>query len=52
MDDTLSYQDSFKWYDYEERKAYNYKHSADDYLLDTTDRNLNGGDDVYIITEK
>ena len=51
-EDTLSYQDSFKWYDYEERKAYNYKHSADDYLLDTTDRNLNGGDDVYIITEK
>lgn len=45
MDDTLSYQDSFKWYDYEERKAYNYKHSADDYLLDTTDRNLNGDDD-------
>lgn len=45
MDDTLSYQDSFKWYDYEEKKAYNYKHSANDYLLDTTDRNLNGDDD-------
>ena len=45
MDNTLSYQDSFKWYDYDERKAYNYKHSEDDYLLDTTDRNLNGDDD-------
>lgn len=45
MDDTLSYQDSFKWYDYEERKAYNYRHSEDDYLLDMTDRNLNGDDD-------
>lgn len=34
--DTLSYQDSFKWYSMREQKAYNYSRSCD-VLLDTTD---------------
>lgn len=35
-DGTLSYQDSFKWYDYTNRKAYNYAHSNCSHELDTT----------------
>ena len=35
LEDTLSYQDSFKWYSYSRNKAYN---------LDTTDLNLYGDD--------
>ena len=41
-DDTLSYQDSFKWYDMDKRIAYNYPEDGADYGLDTTDLNLYG----------
>ena len=45
-EDTLSYQDSFKWYDIDKRVAYNYPVDSADYALDTTDINLYGdGDD-------
>ena len=43
--DTLSYQDSFKYYDYDRNIAYNYADSRYDYTLDTTDLNLEGDDD-------
>lgn len=42
--DTLSYQDSFKWYNYDQNKAYNYVNSGASYNLDTTDLNLYGDD--------
>ena len=45
MDDVLSYQDSFKWYDIMARKAYNYPYGEDYYELDTTARNLYGDED-------
>lgn len=41
-DDTLSYQDSFKWYDMDKRIAYNYPEQGAEYNLDTTDLNLYG----------
>ena len=44
-EDTLSYQDSFKWYSYSRNKAYNYGNSGTSYNLDTTDLNLYGDDD-------
>lgn len=44
-DDTLSYQDSFKWYDMETGIAYNYERSDADYDLATTDLNLYGDTD-------
>ena len=40
--DILSYQDSFKYYDYDGNIAYNYADSRYDYNLDTTDLNLEG----------
>ncbi|MDE6338228.1 MAG: hypothetical protein K2K97_00385, partial [Muribaculaceae bacterium] len=40
--DTLSYQDSFKFYDYDRNIAYNYTDAHFDYCLDTTDVNLDG----------
>ena len=40
--DTLSYQDSFKWYSYSRSKAYNYENPDSSYNLDTTDLNLYG----------
>ena len=43
--DTLSYQDSFKWYDINERRAYNYEVNGYDYELDTTDGSIDGEDD-------
>lgn len=43
--DTLSYQDSFKWYCYNRDKAYNYPHAEYTYELDTTDLNLYGDSD-------
>ena len=43
--DTLSYQDSFKFYDYDRDIAYNYPDLSYDYCLDTTDLNLEGDDD-------
>ena len=45
LEDTLSYQDSFKWYSYDQSKAYNYENSGTSYNLDTTDLNLYGDDD-------
>jgi hypothetical protein len=44
LEDTLSYQDSFKWYSYNQNKAYNYENSGTSYNLDTTDLNLYGDD--------
>ena len=41
-DDTLSYQDSFKWYDLDKGIAYNYPEDGANYALDTTDLNLYG----------
>lgn len=45
LEDTLSYQDSFKWYSYNQNKAYNYENSHYSYNLDTTDLNLYGDTD-------
>ncbi len=45
LEDTLSYQDSFKWYNYNLNKAYNYENSHFSYNLDTTDLNLYGDTD-------
>ena len=45
MDDVLSYQDSFKWYDCKAKKAYNYQYDENFYELDTTDLNLYGDED-------
>lgn len=42
-DSTISYQDSFKWYDMDEHRAYNYGHADADYELDTTEEYLDGG---------
>lgn len=44
-EDTISYQDSFKWYCYGSNKAYNYPHNDYSYELDTTDLNLYGDED-------
>lgn len=44
-EDTLSYQDSFKFLDYKNKRAYNFKFSDYYEALDTTDLNLNGDDD-------
>lgn len=44
-EETLSYQDSFKWYRYAQNKAYNYPHAKYTYELDTTDLNLYGDQD-------
>ena len=40
LEDTLSYQDSFKWYSYSRNKAYNYENPNFSYNLDITDLNL------------
>ena len=40
MYDTLSYQDSFKYYDYNKSTAYNYPEASYDYNLDTRASNL------------
>ncbi|MBD5427033.1 MAG: hypothetical protein HDR38_05730 [Treponema sp.] len=45
MYDTLSYQDSFKFYDYDRNTAYNYVDSSYNYCLDTTDVNIDGEED-------
>jgi len=42
MDDPLSYQDSFKWYNYNREQAYNHGDGSWDYELDTTDGSLDG----------
>lgn len=41
---TISYQDSFKWYDMDRHKAYNYSEDNCDWNLDTTDEHLDGGE--------
>lgn len=41
-DDTVSYQDSFKWYDKGEELAYNYEDCSYDYKLDTTEDTIEG----------
>ena len=44
--DTLSYQDSFRYYRYNDKKAYNYvPDKGYSYCLDTTDGSLDGPDD-------
>lgn len=43
--DTLSYQDSFKWYDMDSKEANNYENG--DITLDLTDGNLEGDYDDY-----
>ncbi len=43
--DTLSYQDSFKFYDYHNNTAYNYHDAPYEYNLDTTEYNLEGDED-------
>ena len=40
--DTVSYQDSFKWYSMEERRAYNYSECDYDECLDTTSGHIAG----------
>ena len=40
LEDTLSYQDSFKWYSYSRNKAYNYENPNFSYHLDITDPDL------------
>ena len=42
---TLSYQDSFRYYNYSEEKAYNYSDCHYSYCLDTTDGSIDGDDD-------
>lgn len=42
LDDTLSYQDSFKWYDIDSHTAYNYSDDGYTHMLDTTNRGLQG----------
>lgn len=41
-DDPLSYQDSFKYYNYNNDKAYNYSSANYDYELDTTEGSIDG----------
>lgn len=43
--DCLSYQDSFKYYDYDNCIAYNYSSAQHDYELDTTDYSLEGDEE-------
>lgn len=46
MNDVLSYQDSFKWYDYDNETAFNFHPgNGNIYNLDITDYNLNGDSD-------
>lgn len=42
LEDVLSYQDSFKWYDIHERKAYNHNPGRETYDLATTEESLCG----------
>lgn len=44
-DDTLSYQDSFKFYDYNLGRAYNHQELPFEYNLDTTDGSIDGNDE-------
>lgn len=42
-DSIISYQDSFKWYDMSENRAYNFYKRGADIGLDTTDERIEGG---------
>lgn len=44
-DEKLSYQDSFKWYSYRKKLAYNYEESPYDYCLDSTEGSIDGEND-------
>lgn len=44
---TLSYQDSFRYYNYSEGKAYNYSGCNYTYSLDTTEGSIEDADDEY-----
>lgn len=46
-DDYVSYQDSFKWYDIDRRRAYNYEADGAGLKLDTTDGRIEGRYDDY-----
>lgn len=46
-DDTISYQDSFKWFDMNKQIAYNYSARGASWDLSVTDRTLCGCDDNY-----
>ena len=50
-DDTLSYQDSFKWYCYDDGIAYNYDNGHYDYNLDSTEGSIDGYSDDDIDEE-
>jgi hypothetical protein len=41
--DTMSYQDSFKWFDYDGQKAYNYESCGFSEVLSSTDETFEGG---------
>ena len=43
--ETLSYQDSFRYYNYDEGRAYNYSDCHYSYCLDTTDGSIDGPDE-------
>lgn len=43
--ETLSYQDSFRYYNYSENRAYNYSDCRYSYCLDTTDGSIDGYDE-------
>jgi hypothetical protein len=45
--DTLSYQDSFKWYDLNKYKAYNHSGCGYTHMLDTTDEEFEGDEGNY-----
>lgn len=47
VDGTISYQDSFKWYDIDTRTAYNYDSCEYSHMLDTTSSTLDQGDMSY-----
>lgn len=53
FEDTLSYQDSFKWYDINNNRAYNFEHDGYTHMLNTTssyiedDRNYDEYHDRY-----
>ena len=44
-DEPMSYQDSFRYYNYSEKKAYNYSDCHYSYCLDTTDGSIDGNDE-------
>lgn len=47
LDDSLSYQDSFKYYSYNKDRAYNYCSANYDYELDTTEGSIDASEGEY-----